>query len=96
MTTEELLIYGDTHKDIPPANYHGNTAYITQEHKIEVLARMLAGYDYITWSRLKPSRKLTYRRAGAGLLFNWDSFKSKMEEWDVISRSKQGNTADKT
>jgi len=51
--------------------------------KIEVLARMLAGYDEPTWGRLKATRKRTYRHAASNVMFGWDDFKTRMKEWGI-------------
>lgn len=47
--------------------------------KIEILARMLSGYDEATWSRLKERRRATYRRAAATLMIEWDIIKAFLE-----------------
>ena len=72
---EEVTILGNIH--------HIVDAYDRQAFKLEVLARMLAGYDEHTCDNLRALRKMTYRRAASALLFGWKDFKTKMEEWNA-------------
>lgn len=78
----EIKIFG-----LPHNIEHYNTEdYVSDDFKIEVLSRMLAGYSEITWNKLKSTRKLTYRRAGATLLYEWNYFQKQMEEWKCLKK----------
>lgn len=68
----DVMILGGIHKI--DARY--------QEFKLEVLARMLAGYDEKTWNSLSSSRKRTYRHAAGNVFFGWKDFKLRIEEWN--------------
>ena len=72
---EEVTILGNVH--------HIIDAYDRQTFKLEVLARMLAGYDEKTWDKLSSSRKRTYKHAASNVFFGWKDFKTKMEEWNA-------------
>jgi hypothetical protein len=45
-----------------------------EDEKIRQLARMLSGYDEVTWNELRRDRKLTYVRAASNLFHNWEEF----------------------
>jgi len=51
--------------------------------KIEVLAKMLAGYDDPTWLKLRADRKRTYVRAASTLLFDWPKFVEVGKLWTL-------------
>jgi hypothetical protein len=50
-------------------------------YKINILARMLAGYDEKTWNKLRRDRKLTYIRAAQTLDADWDIFVDQMKRF---------------
>lgn len=45
----------------------------------DTVARMLAGYDDATWSKLREDRKRTYRRATDMLICQWPEFAKLFE-----------------
>jgi hypothetical protein len=49
---------------------HVITSVDEEQLLLEAAARVLAGYDEATWKKLKNSRKATYRRSAATLLYN--------------------------
>ena len=74
----EVKIFGLPHN----IEHYRTDSYISDDFKIEVLARMLAGYSELTWNKLKSTRKLTYHRAAVTLNYQWQYFEKQMEEWD--------------
>jgi len=55
--------------------------YDEHRFKINLLARMLAGYDESTWKKLKRDRKLTYIRAANTLEVDWLLFVEQMKRF---------------
>lgn len=55
--------------------------YVSPEYKVNVIARMLSGYDELTWNKLKAHRKKTYEHAAATLVYDWDRFLNVMQEF---------------
>jgi hypothetical protein len=50
------------------AEGYASANYTSPEYKINVLARILSGYDEPTWSKLSHRTKQTYNRAAVSLM----------------------------
>jgi len=58
--------------------------FVSPEAKIYEFARILAGYDDITWNKLKRDRQLTYIRAGSAVLHSWDELERVKNSWPSL------------
>lgn len=59
---------------------------ISDEQKVQQIARMLAGYDDPTWAKLKAGRKATYQRAAANLLHDATPVFARIRELGHLTR----------
>lgn len=52
------------------------------EDKIDILSKMLSGYDLDTWKKLKVDRRRAYVRAATVLIHDWNNFQNFMSKVD--------------